>query len=163
MSTKYSRLEVERKWLVDALPPLAYHPRRITDRYIVGTRLRLRRIDDPAGSNGIWKLGHKVRVDPASPFAINHTSMYLDDAEAAVFTSLKAHRLVKIRWHVDIGDLTAAVDVFDPPHDGLIMIDVEVRTVEMATSFVAPAWFGREVTNNESFTGFALAQPPDHE
>jgi hypothetical protein len=43
---KYARVERERRFLLDSPPPLpSAASRRITDRYLPGTRLRLRRVE----------------------------------------------------------------------------------------------------------------------
>jgi hypothetical protein len=79
-SLKYAHVERERRWLlatVPELPPGA--PRRtIVDRYVRGTRLRLREVTE--GVTVTRKLGQKVRLgDGAAEIA--HTTLYLDDAE----------------------------------------------------------------------------------
>ena len=58
---KYARLEIERRWLVDAtaMGELANVPYRlIEDLYVGESRLRLRKITDPSG-NALFKFGKK--------------------------------------------------------------------------------------------------------
>jgi hypothetical protein len=66
MATKYARPERERRWLVAKLPDmsLAIDARLINDRYLFGTRLRLRCVTPLAGGAPKYKLGQKVRPDP---------------------------------------------------------------------------------------------------
>ena len=62
---KYALPELERRWLVslDQLPVLDAEPyRTITDKYLDGGRLRLRK-DDVPGSEPLFKLG-KTYVPP---------------------------------------------------------------------------------------------------
>lgn len=44
--------------------------------------------------------------------------------------------------------LTIELDVFEPPFAPLIMAEVEFPDIETANAFVAPEWFGEEVTND---------------
>ena len=59
----------------------------------------------------------------------------------------------KKRYLIPIKDstLTIELDVFAPPLAPLIMAEVEFPTLEEAESFVAPSWFGEEVTNNRRY------------
>ena len=49
---KYAKVERERRWLLDGLPPFPDDARqvRIVDRYLHGTRLRLREVTETDGS-----------------------------------------------------------------------------------------------------------------
>ena len=42
--------------------------------------------------------------------------------------------------------LVAEVDVFEEPFAPLVMAEVEFKSEEQANAFVAPEWFGEEVT-----------------
>ena len=58
MAFKYARLERERRFLLADEPPPAEATRLIEDRYLHGTRLRLRSV---AGETSVLKLGkHEV-------------------------------------------------------------------------------------------------------
>ena len=54
----------------------------------------------------------------------------------------------KTRYLIPLGveNLTAEVDVFEPPFAPLIMAEVEFESEEQANTFVAPDWFGEDVT-----------------
>jgi hypothetical protein len=62
---RYARIERERRFLLAGppLPAAVTGRRRITDRYLPGTRLRLRRIDDLRSADREFKFTQKV---PAS-------------------------------------------------------------------------------------------------
>ena len=59
---KYARVERERRFLLSAPPPASAvtGSRRITDRYLPGTRLRLRRVDFPCDQASEFKFTQKV-------------------------------------------------------------------------------------------------------
>ena len=61
---KYARIERERRFLLAGRPPpMAVTGRhRITDRYLPGTRLRLRRIDNLHSGDREFKLDRKSVV-----------------------------------------------------------------------------------------------------
>ena len=65
---KYARIERERRFLLNCLPP-GVGPEdyeRLRDLYVSGTELRLRRIERPDGSLVLIKLGQKT-LDPEAP------------------------------------------------------------------------------------------------
>lgn len=78
VSLKYARVERERRWLLGSTPELSGSPMEITDRYVLGTRLRLR--EAAVGEPVVHKLGHQVRLG-SDPAEVACTSFYLDDAE----------------------------------------------------------------------------------
>jgi len=62
---KYAKIEQERRFLLRSMPedmPGDEDFIRIIDRYIPGTRLRLRRMESPLGDALIFKLGQKYRL-----------------------------------------------------------------------------------------------------
>lgn len=154
---KYSVPELERRFLLHGLPSGTSDPRRIRDRYFEGTRLRLRLVEDLAGEVLERKLGHKRRPDQADPAAIYHTSLYLNEAEWALLGDLPGCCLVKVRRTIQAGERRAAVDVFEGPLEGLIMLEVEFRTHQERAAYRPPAWVGEEVTHREEFSGGALS------
>lgn len=62
MSLKYAVVERERRFLVDHIPDGVVSTRQIVDRYVEGTRLRLREVTDDDGTI-TRKLGHKARLN----------------------------------------------------------------------------------------------------
>ena len=53
----------------------------------------------------------------------------------------------KQRYNVKLSDkLVAEVDIFKGKFKGLILIEVEFESIEEAESFVAPDWFGKDVS-----------------
>ncbi len=104
MSLKYAVVERERRFLVDHIPDGVVSKRRIVDRYVEGTRLRLREVTDDDGMI-TRKLGHKARLNKG-PEEVACTSMYLDDAEWRLLCQLPALVLRKVRHIVDRDDRT---------------------------------------------------------
>jgi hypothetical protein len=106
VSVKYAVVERERRFLVAKLPDVAHERRRIVDRYVTGTRLRLREVVTEDGAV-TRKLGHKVRLGEG-PYESACTSLYLDDAEWDVLCALPAKTLRKVRHLVTRGSHEAS-------------------------------------------------------
>ena len=78
---KYARIEREWRFLLaglpDGMPPAC--ARRITDRYLTSTSLRLRHISGPEGDQ--YKLTQKIPATPPGPVQGPITNIYLSRAE----------------------------------------------------------------------------------
>ena len=68
-----------------------------------------------------------------------------DEAEA-LWPHTAGRRLEKRRHRVPLGDVVAEVDVYGGALDGLLVVEVEFPSEAAAAAFVAPPWFGEEVT-----------------
>jgi len=71
-----------------------------------------------------------------------------EDAYYHLLEKADGNIICKRRYLIPLEDtnLTAELDIFDPPFAPLIMAEVEFDSVEDANSFIPPAWFGEEVT-----------------
>jgi CYTH domain-containing protein len=147
---KYAKPERERRFLLTALPSAAGSPRLIEDRYLDGTRLRLRRVETT------YKFCQKVRPDEADPSVVAITNIYLSPAEYEVLRALPAATLTKTRRHWQLGPFTFAVDEFHGPLTGLLLAEIELDdlTVDLP---VGDSPFGPEVTHDDRFSGGKLA------
>jgi CYTH domain-containing protein len=157
---KYAKVERERRWLLDGVPPFPDDARqvRIVDRYLHGTRLRLREVTETDGTV-VRKLGHKIRLgDDAREVAC--TSLYLDDAEWAALSALPGDVLSKLRVLVPHGEHTIALDVFERSYVGLFLAEIDAGDPPFAGPEDLPERYHvvREVTDDEAFTGAALAR-----
>ena len=152
VSLKYAIVERERRFLVSKLPAVAHERRRIVDRYVTGTRLRLREV---VTEDGVVtrKLGHKVRLG-AGPHEIACTSLYLDDDEWDVLCALPAKTLSKVRHLVTRGGVTVAIDELE---DGTLLAEIDDQD---GPPVPVPGWLDvlRDVTDDEEWTGARLAR-----
>lgn len=148
---KYAVVESERRFLVRSLPTGVQNTTEIVDRYLTGTRLRLREVTDPDGTV-VRKLGHKVRLTDG-PARVACTSLYLDDDEWDVLLALPARTLSKRRHHVLVDGVHVAVDELP---DGTLLAEVDGGD-EPVTEVPAGLDVVREVTADEAWTGWALS------
>lgn len=157
VSMKYAHTERERRFLVGPQAPIPQSTKtvRIDDRYIIGTRLRLRQVTEP-GVNTVWKFGQKVRFEPTDSTELAHTTMYLNEEEYAVLASLPATVLHKTRTLVSLGGRRpVAIDSFEGPLSGLVLAEIDADIVPVGLGL--PGWLGPEVSTVEAFTGQALS------
>jgi CYTH domain-containing protein len=149
---KYAVVERERRYLLTSLPAGVRSTREIRDRYVTGTRLRLREVRDEDGAV-TRKLGHKVRLS-GGPGEVACTNFYLDDAEWAVLAALPGRTLRKKRHLVDRDGWLVAVDEHE---DGTLVAEIDDGD---APSDRVPDWLDvlAEVTGDESWTGAGLAR-----
>ena len=152
ISLKYAVVERERRYLLASLPAGVTSTIEILDRYVIGTRLRLREVR--AGDATVTrKLGHKVRL-AEGPAEVACTNLYLDDEEWAVLVALPARLLRKRRHVVERDGLRVAVDEHE---DGTLIAEIDDR--DSPSAFV-PAWLDveRDVSVDEAWTGAGLAR-----
>jgi CYTH domain-containing protein len=152
VSLKYAVVERERRYLLARLPEGVTETHEIVDRYVTGTRLRLRQVRASDGTV-TRKLGHKVRL-AAGPAEIACTNLYLNDEEWALLVILPARLLRKKRHVVERDGLVVAIDEHE---DGTLLAEIDDR--DSPSDFV-PAWLDivRDVTADEAWTGARLAQ-----
>jgi CYTH domain-containing protein len=154
---RYARLEREQRWLLNRLPVGVSAPVLITDRYVTGTRLRLRRIREATADT--YKLGQKIRVDEDDPERVEITNMYLTGAEYLRLLVLPGAEIVKSRRWLEWADHRIAVDEFAGRHRGLLLAEVELADAEVPLPL--PPFARRDVTHDGRYSGGALASAHD--
>jgi CYTH domain-containing protein len=149
---KYAVVERERRFLVSRIPDGVVEVRRITDRYLDATRLRLREVLEADGTM-TRKLGQKIRLG-ADPGQIACTSVNLDDAEWKLLQALPARTLRKTRHIVERDGVRIAVDELE---DGALLAEIDDGPNDPRPT---PDWLEviREVTTEERWTGGSLAR-----
>jgi adenylate cyclase len=151
----YTRMEIERKFLVRDLPPdLERFPSsRIEQAYVAidpaGTEVRIRR---RAGETTLTIKGGRGRVRAEEELEI-------DPQRFARLRELSAGRgLEKTRYELPTeGGLTIELDVYAGRLEGLLTVEVEFASAQDAERFVAPPWFGLEVTDDDAYKNRRLA------
>lgn len=147
---KYSMLEIERRWRVDLkrvnLEGVAY--RTLTDLYIQGTRLRLRKEE---GSKSVYKLCKKYGKVSEQSEPI--TNFYLSEPEYRLLARLPGNWVSKQRYRLEGGSL----DVY-PNAQRLAFFEKEFTSEEAAKAYIPPAFVGEEVTGEAEQTGAAIAK-----
>ena len=154
---KYAHREIERRWLVDAerlanaelRDPIVIH-----DRYIEGTRMRLRRMD--RGGAIAFKLTRKYECEEADARPI--VTAYITEAEYAVFASLPALELTKTRFKLAHGGNVFSIDHLGGALEGLVLAEIEMDDLAALRALPDPPWAVRDVTHELPYQGATLAR-----
>jgi CYTH domain-containing protein len=155
MPSKYARVEIERRFLLAGVPREAdvLAMNEIDDRYLDGTRVRLRRMAQVGGATQL-KLTQKVPDPCGGARQGTLTTLYLSEAEHAAFARLPAAALRKSRLSI----APYGVDVFHGELEGLYLAEAEFSSLEDAAALVPAAFCRAEVTADRRFTGGELAR-----
>ncbi len=158
---RYAHIERERRFLLTRAPaelaPDAAHW-AIYDRYIHGTRFRLRRVVASESGETIHKLTQKYPLDPADLVGIAITNTYLTEQEYETFRQLAADELWKDRYTLLLDGRKYALDIFGGRLSGLVLAEIELDSDEEFASLAPPPWTRAEVTGDSRFTGGALCR-----
>ena len=139
--------EIERKFLVGTMPEnLAQYDFHLIEQAYLTTEptIRVRREDDTyyMTYKGKGRIVHEEYNLPLTKEAFEHL---LPKADGKI--------IQKVRYRIPLegyGDLVGELDIFTLPKP-LTMIEVEFPDEKTARGFVAPAWFGEEVTDNPAY------------
>lgn len=147
-------IEIERKFLVarpprdDELGPgVHYRQGYLAGEGDVDTRIRI----SPDEAWITVKAGRGVaRTEVEVPIPL--------DAAEALWPHTAGRRLEKDRYLVPVDGGTAEVDRYADALAGLWTVEVEFGSEEDAAAFVAPGWFGLDVTDVDGWSNGALAR-----
>lgn len=148
-------VEIERKWLVDEAPPqaLAAPSERIEQGYLT--------IGQDGGETRLRRRGERCYLTTKSGSGLVRGEHEIELSEPqfeALWPATEPARLVKRRHIVrPAGGLTIELDVYEGGLSGLIVAEVEFGDQREAAAFVAPDWFGPEVTDDPAYKNQRLA------
>ena len=157
--SKYARVERERRYLLQDLPAglnRADHHLQITDNYLTGTRLRIRKVRDPRSNKWIVKFTQKFAPNPDDLSRTIITNTYLNAVEAETLAIFEANEIRKNRYPFEFAGRKFSIDMFLGDLFGLVLAEVSFETDEELESFPKPPFAFAEVTNIDVFTGGRL-------
>ena len=159
--SKYARVERERRYLLQDLPEgltRADPHLQITDNYITGTRLRIRKVRDPRTNKWTVKFTQKFAPKPGDFSRTIITNIYLNALEAETLAMFDANEIRKNRYLFDFEGRKFSVDMFLGDLFGLVLAEVSFENDDELDGFSKPAFAVADVTNNELFTGGRLCE-----
>ena len=127
--------------------------RRIADRYIADSNMRLRQQSDDE-NEPVFKLTQKLPTDATGARQGLITTMYLTEDEFQLLANLPAKILRKTRYSVP----PFGIDVFEDALTGLVLAEAEFNSAEDASALSLPSFIVREVTEDLRFTGGELVR-----
>lgn len=146
-------MEIERKFLVNKLPGKLenYEHKRICQGYLcTNPVVRIRRSNDEyfLTYKGCGKMAREEHEFPLTAEAFEHMLPKIDGI-----------LIDKIRYLIPLEDgHLAELDIFQGTLAPLRLVEVEFTSIEDADSFVAPAWFGDDVTNSGEYHNSNLSK-----
>ena len=160
--SKYARVERERRYLLRDLPEgiTRVDPHlQITDNYMTGSRLRLRKVREPRTNKWTAKLTQKFAPDPHDLSRTIITNTYLNALEAETFSTLfNSNEIRKNRYHFEFQGRQFSADMFLGDLFGLVLAEVSFETDEELDNFPIPAFAIADVTNEPLFSGGRLCE-----
>jgi len=147
--------EIERKFLVPETPRL--------DTVEPGDGLRqgYLAVDGPVEVRlRFGQAAPRLTVKAGAGLHRTEVEVSLTDADAdALWPHTDGRRIEKVRHRTALGDdLVAEVDLYGGDLEGLCTVEVEFPDRAAADAFVAPAWFGTELTGQSGWSNAALAR-----
>ena len=148
-------MEIERKFLIRTLPDsLDRYPYHIIEQAYIWTNpvIRIRRQDDSyiLTCKGSGMLSREECNIPMSKDSYEH-----------LLAKTEGCRISKRRCLIPLTEtLTAELDIFSGDHDGLVMAEVEFPDEKTAEDFIAPSWFGQDVTYDPRYHNSWLSTHP---
>jgi CYTH domain-containing protein len=148
--------EIERRFLVPDPPSELGTSTTIEQLYIAiddlgdtSTTVRIRRRDDIC----------TLTVKGGAGLVRTEVEIEVTDIDFTRLSTFAAGRRIDKRRHLLALDdaLTAEVDVFSGPCEGIVIVEVEFPDERAAGRFIPPEWFGDEVTDIEGWSNVELA------
>lgn len=159
--SKYARVERERRYLLRDLPEgltRADPHLQITDNYITGTRLRLRKVREPRSNKWTVKFTQKFAPNPEDLSRTIITNTYLNAYEADVLSVFNSNEIRKNRYYFDFEGRKFSIDMFLGDLFGLVLAEVGFETDEDLDNFPKPPFALADVTNEQLFSGGKLSE-----
>jgi CYTH domain-containing protein len=159
--SRYARVERERRYLLRELPPglKTNDPHtQITDNYVTGTRLRLRKVRTPETNEWTLKLTQKHTPAPPDFSRTLITNLYLSPYEYEVLSVFEGNELRKNRYPYEHEGRRYAVDVFLGHLRGLVLAETDFDDDAEMDAFPTPSFAHLDVTRDELYTGARLVE-----
>jgi len=159
--SKYARIERERRYLLPDLPEgltRADHHLQITDNYITGTRLRIRKVRDPRTNKWVVKFTQKFAPDPCDLSRTVITNTYFNAIEAETLALFNANEIRKNRYPFEFEGKRFSVDMFLGDLFGLVLAEISFDNDAELDAFPKPPFALVDVTNLEIFSGGKLSE-----
>jgi len=144
-------MEIERKFLTKQIPfdITAYPYKQISQAYIsFSPTIRIRQSDEKYILTVKGK-GHLAREE----FELLLTKEDYD----RLLLKTEGAPVIKKRYLVPVEKYTAEVDIYEGELEGLMTTEVEFPSLEEAENFVAPDWFGKDVSEEKAYKNTSLS------
>lgn len=145
-------MEIERKFLIKELPEnLEQYDYHLIEQGYLSTNpvVRVRREDD---TYYLTYKGKGLLAREEYNLPLN------EESYAHLLKKADGNIIKKRRYLIPYDKFTIELDEFSDPFAPLLMAEVEFDSIEEANSFVAPEWFGKDVTNDSNYQNSTLSK-----
>ena len=160
--SRYARVERERRYLLRDLPEgmtRADPHLQITDNYMTGSRLRLRKVREPRTNKWTVKFTQKFPPNPEDLGRTIITNTYLHALEAEVLSPIfNSNEIRKNRYPFEFDGREFSIDMFLGDLFGLVLAETSFETDEDLDNFPTPPFAVVDVTNEPLFSGGRLCE-----
>lgn len=157
---KYTKVEYERRFLVSAQADwrnaVESYSKAFEDKYLRGSRLRLRSLTDSDTGRRLLKLNKKH--ESVSPYFRTVSRILLSPGEYALLDGIEGDRLKKTRYYHHYRGRAFSIDAFEGELDGLVLCETEAEGLEALMSVEPPSYAPYEVTDDPFFEGGNLCR-----
>jgi CYTH domain-containing protein len=155
-------MEIERKYAIRQLPGdlSQYQCKNIEQGYLCHNPiLRIRKSNEEY----IFTYKSKIGIDAyTKEGAIVNNEVELPLTKEAYLTlkeKTEGNIIRKKRYLIPIhSGLTAELDIFEGQLYGLIFAEVEFPDANTADTFLAPEWFGKDLSEDKRFSNYSLSK-----
>jgi CYTH domain-containing protein len=158
--TKYTRVEYERRFVVSPFAnwrtAVESYSKTFEDKYLRGSRLRLRILTDSDTGRRVIKLNKKF--ESPSPYFRTASRILLSQREYELLDGLEGDRLTKVRYYHTYLGRVFSIEVFEGELDGLVLCETESDGLEGLMLAEPPSYARREVTDDPFFEGGNLCR-----
>ena len=152
--------EIERKFKVKKVPQEildTIEPLELVQTYLEAPEGQERRVR--AINNERFVITVKQPL-PNNPLTRIENEREITEEDYNLFLhQQKGTQIKKKRYKVPANNgLVYEIDIYEGELDGLMVVEVEFPTEEMANNFEKPDWFGRDVTSNKDYKNASLAK-----
>lgn len=145
--------EIERKFLIKNLPNNLekYEKKEILQGYIsTAPALRLRK------SNNQYFFTFKGKgVIKKVEFEQEITKNEFEN----LWEKIENNPIIKTRYLIPLEDeLVAELDVYEGHLKGFANVEVEFNSIEQAKAFIAPSWFGKDISSEKKYSNASLSK-----
>jgi adenylate cyclase len=145
--------EIERKFLIKEMPSLeGFSSAVIKQGFIIKNDKGLLRVRTLVSENK--KTGF-ITVKESGLLVRNEYEMEIPYDVAESFLVNCENLINKTRYYIPNGETTIELDIFSGKLNGLIMAEIEMLSESQIIDI--PKWFGKEVTQDPSYTNLKLA------
>lgn len=146
-------MEIERKFLLQELPDLSgFRTVKVVQCYIAlsnDSDMRIRKINDKCSISCV------VTVKTSTGMSGVREELETEIPEDAfiVMRAMALKTILKDRYFVDelVGGRPGTIDVFHGKNEGLVLAEVEFKSVEEAKAFMPLPWMGKDVTDDPRY------------